>query len=177
MRGAALRLGAAATFAVLCGCSAFEAADCIQTYSGAISGTTSCKEALGTSVQAEVRGCGGYPDASYCSSMIVDPVLSVGQAGADVSAGVTFPGQLANGTYANATPGVGADIQISQGSRVWRAWGPIGGPASRGAWKLTITEIGPVHGTWNALHGALDATLPADTTTPATGTVTLHSTF
>ena len=89
-------------------------------------------------------------------------------------------GQPATKTYQDTEPGAVVAIAISDGTKGWVA-SVGGGEPTVGSVSLTITSLSTTVSTADgkvyAAHGTLTATLQPDSTTSATGTVTLRATF
>jgi hypothetical protein len=96
-----------------------------------------------------------------------------------------FPGAPTTGTVSNSTSGTtgGLEFDMNSGASMWSSPNTTVSPAT-GTWTFTLTAIGPAQSTGGALeaypiHGTLDGTLTgsAVTSTPTSGTVTVHASF
>lgn len=97
--------------------------------------------------------------------------------------GLTIEGGVHVGTFSSSAQGVTGEVYIGGGTGDphWRA--RTGGESEpAGSFTLQITSTGDPVEFFGALdypdlHGTLDAVLPADPESGASGTVTLHATF
>jgi hypothetical protein len=137
--------------------------DASGTMSGAVSGTATCGPPL-----AVYASQGNYSGVAFSCS-----IGSNGDGGPNIS----FSGNLAAGTWTQSNS-IGS-ISVTQGTQSWMA---TSGSSPAGTWTLTITSVGGQvssnpGATGYLVHGSIDATLPAVTSTGASGTVTAHFTM
>ena len=140
---------------------------CTVNLSGAVSGTYDCR-----------------PATTSWSSTTDDAGFSFGvpASGTRPAIGLTIVwlGEPADTTYHNTDAGAQADISVTSGTQSWVA--TVGeGPPAAGTFSLTFTSvvtnsITPA-GKLYATEGTVTATLPAVTSSGASGVVILSATF
>jgi hypothetical protein len=103
--------------------------------------------------------------------------------GGRLTVAVRFPGEPRVGTYRNTDPGASSAIYAYSSSYL-EEWSENAGPrdAPQGSHTLTITKVGTPYcdsggKAYPGLRGSLAATLPASSTSTASGTVSLRATF
>ncbi len=141
---------------------------CSVTLSGAVTGTYDCRPA--TTAWSITDDNGVF-------------TFGVGASGTRPSIGlaIAWLGEPTDSTYHNTDPGAQADVYVTTSSgATWRAT-VGGGTAAMGSYSLTFTSVvnnlSTSTGRAYSTDGSVTATLAADTTTTATGTITLTATF
>ena len=168
-----LRILALAAALAACGGSTTELSNCNVTFSGAVTGSGKCTIAGGNGYKAGGSGNG----VGIGMNGTVTGVQSFAFA---LDLGSTA---VATGTYSNtATTASEATTLSGTGNATWIQTSHAGSTPDQGTYTLNLTDLGPGinsnGGTaYAAMHGSLNATLPAVTGTGATGTVTVSATF
>jgi hypothetical protein len=108
-----------------------------------------------------------------------DLVAAGSAAAVVISVGINRTGAMQTGTWTNTTPGMSGSISVTNGDSTWITTTNTG--TNQGTFTMTLTKVTLLTTTANGpaylVDGTLDATVPAVTTTGATGTVTLHIDF
>jgi hypothetical protein len=102
-------------------------------------------------------------------------LVSLSTSGQNPVTSISFAGTLHTGTYHSTDTGAGGGITYTSGTSSWLA-----GPGI-GTFTLNLTTVTTVSTTGTstayAVHGTLDATMPAVAGSTLTGSVTLHASF
>lgn len=145
-------------------------AGCTLTVSGATAGSYGCTSRSASS--SDTTGL-GYVMMGYGTAGQTIPVIGVSFTFPDVPMAGTF-------TDADADGGTSARISVTAGGDAWAAIDGTAAPTT-GTYTLVLTRATPTtvvaEGVVYAVSGRLDATLPPDPRTSATGNVTLHASF
>jgi hypothetical protein len=146
---------------------------------GGSGGTTRpCSATLSGAVNATID-CSPAPDALFDSTSNAFTTIFAGAQGTQFfNAAFVIAGDVHTGTFASTDATVQAGIMIVSGTAQWGA-GSGGKDPPSGTFSLVINQTSVDMGIagFNVIHGTLDATVPAATSTGAAGTVTVHVTF
>jgi hypothetical protein len=143
-------------------------ATCTVTLSGAVSGTYDCKPA--TTLWSSGDNTGGFSFG-----------VAVSGTRPAIAAAIQWVGQPKDTSYTNADSAAQAQIIVTtSGNQVWTA--TVGqGLATTGSYTLTFTSVvrngSSAGGEGYAADGTLNATLPAVTSSGASGVIILTATF
>jgi hypothetical protein len=92
---------------------------------------------------------------------------------------MTDHGQIGTGDFSNTTPGVTGFLSIVKGTDNYYV--STGNGSQIGSFTLHLTDITNngtnAGGTSYLINGSLDATVPADTSSGASGTITIQAAF
>ncbi len=157
------------------------AAACGGTVSGVATGGPATVSG-GLTGTVTVKGLGQYQPGVG----VVFGLSTTTAGGPTVAITVTLPSgtsTLSPGTFTSASVSQ-ASIQAYQGNNGYAAIGgtSVSGSDAQGSFTLNVTEVGSTlsagGGTqWPFMHGTLTATMPAVSSSAATGTATLTATF
>lgn len=165
--------------------AAMAAAACGGSASTGVGGNTTCTETA-TGAQSVTLDCTNHVLGTYTTGNNAGAIsISAPATGSgSVSGGTTisFSGEPTAKTYKTGDAGLIAFIQFGSSSNLWVVQNDgTSSSSNQGTFTLTVSSVNTVTTGSGAkiytIHGTMDAVAPAYSSTSATGTVNLHTTF